>query len=377
MKNIQMVDLQGLHKRLEHKIKPAINDVLEKGQFINGPEVQTFAINLAKFCGVSHVIPCANGTDALQIALMALDLQPGDEVIIPVHTYVATAEVIALLRLTPVFVDVCASTFNIDVTKLQVCISEKTKVIVPVHLYGQCADMEAILNIAKKNNLFVIEDTAQAIGAEYTFSNGTKKKAGTMGDIGCTSFFPSKNLGCMGDGGAIMTNSNILANKINMIANHGQSKKYQHDLVGCNSRLDTLQAAILQVKLLELEDCNQRRKTAATYYSKKLKKIEGIETPVESSFSSHVYHQYTIKIANGLRDKIKNQLADHGIPTMIYYPIPLHHQKAYSHHALANYPVTESLSNQVLSLPMHTEMNSEIQDYILNTLIKSINLVKR
>ena len=376
MQNIQMVDLQGLHQRLSDKIKPAIEQVIESGQFINGPDVAVFAKKLESFCNVKYVIPCANGTDALQIALMALGLNADDEVIIPVHTYVATAEVISLLKLKPVFVDVYPDTFNIDVDKIEALINNKTKAIIPVHLYGQCADIESILRLAQKHNLYVIEDAAQAIGAEYTFSDGSTKKAGAMGDIGCTSFFPSKNLGCMGDGGAIMTNNEALSKSIKMIANHGQSKKYQHDIVGCNSRLDTIQAAILNVKIVELEDFNNRRRKAAKYYNDKLKNIKGIITPEESQFSTHVFHQYTIKIKGGLRDKVKKLMEEDGVPSMIYYPIPLHKQEAYLMYSKVSYEVSDTLSEEVLSLPIHTELTHLTQDYILNSLIKSIVLAK-
>lgn len=314
--------------------------------------------------GGVHVIPCANGTDALQIAMMALGLKPGDEVILPVHTYVATAEVIALLGLKPVFVDVEKATFNIDVTQIESKITNKTKAIVPVHLYGQCADMEKIMQIASAKNIFVIEDVAQALSADYIFSNGSRQKAGTIGTIGTTSFFPSKNLGCFGDGGAIFTKDALLAERIKMMANHGQKIKYHHESIGVNSRLDTLQAAVLNVKLKHLDDYTRRRNEAASYYDQALRDIHGVITPSRAPYSTHVFHQYTL-IAKQ-RDELKQYLEAKGIPTMIYYPVPLHFQKAYRQVGVdeGSFPVTESLSKSVISLPIHTEMNLEELEFI-------------
>jgi dTDP-4-amino-4,6-dideoxygalactose transaminase len=340
--------------------------VLESTAFIQGPQVSEFAGALARYNGSSNVITCANGTDALQIAAMALDLQPGDEVILPVHTYVATAEVIALLRLTPVFVDVEEDTFTLDPERIESKITPRTKAIVPVHLYGQCADMERILKIAERFNLHVIEDAAQALGAEYTFADGRRKKAGTMGIVGTTSFFPSKNLGCFGDGGAIFTDDPDLAEKIRMIANHGQKIKYHHDLIGVNSRLDTMQAAVLLVKLKFLDDYTARRNQAAAHYDRFLVEMDEIKIPVRSNYSTHVFHQYTLRVRR--RNEMKEYLESKGIPTMIYYPVPLHKQKAYHTSSEHSFPVTEKLSQSVLSLPIHTEMSEEQLDFICRTL---------
>lgn len=360
-----MVDLQGQYLRAKDEIDAAMAQVLTSAAFIQGPEVQSFAKALATYTGAGAVIPCANGTDALQIAMMALDFKPGDEVILPVHTYVATAEVIALLGLTPVFTEVDADTFNIDVAQIEEKITPRTVAIVPVHLYGQCADMEPLLKLAARHQLHVIEDVAQALGAVYTFSDGTRKRAGTMGSIGTTSFFPSKNLGCYGDGGALLTNDATLAEKIRMIANHGQKAKYHHDLVGINSRLDTLQAAILEVKLKYLDDYERRRNEAAAYYDANLAGLPPIVTPKRAQNSTHVFHQYTLKVKSG-RDALKNHLEKNGIPTMIYYPVPLHLQKAYRRSGFdeGSFPITEALSQTVISLPIHTEMNEEQLAYI-------------
>jgi UDP-2-acetamido-2-deoxy-ribo-hexuluronate aminotransferase len=369
MDTIKMVDLHSQYLRIKTEIDEAIQQVLTSTAFIQGPEVNTFAQSLSRYIGGSLVIPCANGTDALQIAMMALDLKPGDEVILPVHTYVATAEVIALLGLTPVFIDVDKDTFNIAPALLESKITAKTKAIVPVHLYGQCADMEPILHIAAKYNLHVIEDVAQALGADYTFADGTTKKAGTIGTIGTTSFFPSKNLGCFGDGGAIFTNDKALGEKIKMISNHGQKIKYHHDIIGVNSRLDTLQAAVLNVKLNYLDGYAQRRNEAASYYDKALASIPTLTIPKRATNSTHVFHQYTIRVSDG-RDNLKSHLEAHGIPTMIYYPVPLHLQKAYKRAGLeeGSFPVTEELSKTVLSLPIHTEMKEEELEYISGTI---------
>jgi len=371
---IQMVDLVGQYKNIKAEVDSAIQEVINNAAFINGPAVKEFAQNLALYNSCNFAIPCANGTDALQITMMTLGLQPGDEVIVPVHTYVATAEAIALLRLKPVFVDVDERLFTIDVNQIESKVTAKTKAIVPVHLYGQCADMEAILNIAQKYNLYVIEDTAQAIGAEYTFSDGSVKKAGTMGHIGCTSFFPSKNLGCYGDGGAMLINEEALANRARMIASHGQSIKYHHDIIGCNSRLDTIQASILNVKLPHLDEYNESRKMVADKYNEAFSDIEAIHTPAVAPYSTHVYHQYTIKVLGMDRDQLKNKLHDASVPSMIYYPVPLHLQKAYYNDAFPKgaFPVTEQLSNSVLSLPIHTEMKDEEQTFIINSVINSI-----
>jgi UDP-2-acetamido-2-deoxy-ribo-hexuluronate aminotransferase len=370
MDTIKMVDLHSQYLRIKPEIDEAIQQVLTSTAFIQGPEVNTFAQSLSRYIGGSLVIPCANGTDALQIAMMALDLKPGDEVILPVHTYVATAEVIALLGLTPVFIDVDKDTFNIAPALLESKITAKTKAIVPVHLYGQCADMEPILHIAAKYNLHVIEDVAQALGADYTFADGTTKKAGTIGTIGTTSFFPSKNLGCFGDGGAIFTNDKALGEKIKMISNHGQKIKYHHDIIGVNSRLDTLQAAVLNVKLNYLDGYAQRRNEAASYYDNALASIPTLTIPKRATNSTHVFHQYTIQVSDGLRDNLKSHLEAHGIPTMIYYPVPLHLQKAYKRAGFeeGSFPVTEELSKTVLSLPIHTEMKEEELEYISGTI---------
>lgn len=363
-----MVDLQTQYQRIKSEIDDSIQEVLNTTAFIQGPQVKQFADALAKYNDVEHVIPCANGTDALQIAMMALDLKPGDEIILPVHTYVATAEVIALLGLIPVFAEVDANTFNIDVNQLESKITRKTKAIVPVHLYGQCADMEPLLAVAHKQNLHVIEDTAQALGAIYTFSDGKKMRAGTMSTIGTTSFFPSKNLGCYGDGGALFTRDKDLAEKIKMMTNHGQRIKYHHDVIGVNSRLDTLQAAILNVKLKHLDEYEQARNKVANYYDRKLGSIKGLEIPTRSSNSTHVFHQYTLKIKMGKRDSLKKYLEERGVPTMIYYPVPLHLQKAYKRKGFGEgaFPLTELLSREVLSLPIHTEMIEEHQAYIVS-----------
>jgi len=370
MEKIKMVDLQTQYLRIKPEVDAAIQDVLTSTAFIQGPQVSEFAKALQHFTGAGFVIPCANGTDALQIAMMALNFKPGDEVILPVHTYVATAEVIALLGLKPVFVDVDESTFNLDTNQVESKITNRTVAIVPVHLYGQCADMEALLKIAANHKLHVIEDVAQALGADYTFADGTRKKAGTMGTIGTTSFFPSKNLGCYGDGGALFTNDSTLAEKIRMIANHGQRIKYHHDIIGVNSRLDTLQAAILSVKLQYLNDYAQRRNVVADYYDKTLSGITNIKTPTRLKHSTHVFHQYTLKVVDGNRDDFRDYLEKNGVPTMIYYPVPLHLQKAYRlpEFGEGSFPITEKLSETVISLPIHTEMESDQLEYICRTI---------
>jgi dTDP-4-amino-4,6-dideoxygalactose transaminase len=370
-----MVDLASQYERIKSEVDAAISGVLTSTKFIKGPEVKQFEDNLAKYLGVKHVVGCANGTDALQIAMMALGFQPGDEVITASFTYVATAEVIALLKLKPVLVEVNPETFTIDPTAIEAAITPKTKAIVPVHLFGQCADMEAIMNIAEKHNLHVIEDNAQAIGADYKFSNGSIKKAGTIGTIGTTSFFPSKNLGCYGDGGALFTNDDALAKKIRMIANHGQSIQYVHDEVGVNSRLDTLQAAVLNVKLKYLDQYAESRRKVADYYDEAFKGVKEVTLPVRAKNSTHVFHQYTLKLSGPNRNQIRKKLEEKGIPSMIYYPIPLHRQNAYKdeRYAQQDFSVTEKLCESVLSLPIHTEFTEEQLSYIANTFVSIIN----
>jgi UDP-2-acetamido-2-deoxy-ribo-hexuluronate aminotransferase len=369
MRKIQMVDLQSQYQHIKPEIDLALVQAIEEGAFINGPDVKYFAKELADFTEVRHVVPCANGTDALQIAMMALGLHPGDEVIVPAFTYVATAEVIALLGLKPVFVEVDADTFNIDVSELEEKLTPKVKAIVPVHLYGQCADMEAVLAFARKHKLFVIEDAAQAIGASFSFKNGQICQAGTMGDIGATSFFPSKNLGCFGDGGAMFTNIDAMAEQLQMIANHGQKVKYYHEVVGVNSRLDTLQAAILRTKLKRLNGYIHSRQLAASYYDQKLAGIDQLVTPKRFISSTHVYHQYTIKVKGGKRDSLKEYLASKDIPSMVYYPVPLHLQQAYRQwgYKQGDFPVSEQLCEEVISLPMHTELTEEQLAYITDS----------
>lgn len=378
-----MVDLLGQYDKIQEQIDSKILEVVKSGAYINGPEVHNFQKELEDYLGVKHVIPCANGTDALQIAMMGLGLKPGDEVITADFTFAATVEVIALLQLTPVLVDVEKDTFNMNLEALKKAITPKTKAIVPVHLFGQCANMEAVLEIAKAHNLFVIEDTAQAIGANYTFSNGTKKKAGTMGIIGTTSFFPSKNLGCYGDGGAIFTNDDDLAHILRGMVNHGMYKRYYHDVVGVNSRLDSIQAAVLRIKLTHLDAyCNERRK-AARYYNNAFKNEQFIITPkmgngcefVCDNCDCHVFHQYTLKITNGKRNELHQHLLDNGIPNAIYYPVALHSQKAYvdARYNEADFKVTNELIETVISLPMHTELDTEQQDFIIKTIIDFIN----
>jgi len=367
MKNIQMVDLKNQYQKIKTEIDTEIQKVIDTTTFINGPKVKEFADNLANYMNCKYVIPCANGTDALQIALMSLDLEIGDEIIVPAFTYVATAEVIALLKLTPVLIDVDFETFNIKIDEIEKAISPKTKVIVPVHLFGQGADMEKIMEIARKHNLYVIEDNAQAIGANYYFSDNSQQKLGTIGHICCTSFFPSKNLGCYGDGGAIFTDDSQLAEKIKMIANHGQAKKYYHEVVGCNSRLDTIQAAVLDLKLKYLDTYCEARQNAAGYYTFNLSEIDEIETPQISEFTSHVFHQYTLKIKSGRREELKSFLEKNEIPAMIYYPVPLNQQNAFKNisKVVGNLENTKKLCESVLSLPIHTEMTTDIQDFII------------
>lgn len=371
---IQMVDLKGQYLKIKDEVDAGIQNVIDNTAFINGPIVKEFAQHLSEYMGGCYVTTCANGTDALQIALMALELKPGDEVIVPAFTYVASAEVIGLLGLTPVMVDVDYDTFNVTVENLKAALSPKTKAIIPVHLFGQSCDMEPILAFAKEHNLYVIEDNAQAIGAEYTFSDGHKAKTGTMGTIGCTSFFPSKNLGCYGDGGAIFTNDEKLAERIHMIANHGQRVKYYHALIGCNSRLDSIQAAILNVKLKHLDEYCNARHEAASYYTAQLKAFDPEEkffiTPKELPSSTHVYHQYTLKIKDGKRDALKAYLAEQGIPSMIYYPLPLQEQEAFKPitRAAESLEKSRACAYSVLSLPIHTEMTKAIQDEVIGAL---------
>jgi len=372
---IQMVDLKTQYNKIKTEVDAAIQQVIENTAFINGPEVKSFQADLEKYLGVKHVIPCANGTDALQIAMMALGLKAGDEVITADFTYVATAEVIALLGLSPVLVDVYPDTFDINVEAIEKAITPKTKAIVPVHLFGQCANMEAIMTLAKKYNLYVIEDTAQAIGADFTFSNGDKKKAGTIGTVGCTSFFPSKNLGCYGDGGAMYTNDDDLAAKIRMIANHGQSVQYVHDSIGVNSRLDSIQAAILRIKLRHLDEYAVARNKVAAYYDQAFANHPKLKTPARVKNSNHVFHQYTLQL-NGIdRNALREFLSANGIPAMIYYPIPLHMQKAYAdaRYNAGDFPVTEQLCASVISLPMHTELDEETLGYITSNVLSFLN----
>jgi dTDP-4-amino-4,6-dideoxygalactose transaminase len=367
--HIDMVDLKGQYNKIKPEIDQAIISCIESTSFINGPAVKEFQHNLEEYLNVKHVIPCANGTDSLQIAMMALGLKAGDEVICPAFTYVATAEVIGLLGLTPVMVDVDPYTFNITPLEIEKAITSKTKAIVPVHLYGQSCDMEPIMQLATKHNLYVIEDNAQAIGADYTFSDGKVAKTGTIGHIGSTSFFPSKNLGCFGDGGALMTNDDELAIKIRMIANHGQEKKYHHKVLGCNSRLDTIQAAILNIKLKYLDSYSRSRSQMASFYDSAFGNIDQLEIPERQFNSSHVFHQYTLKVKNGRRDELQKHLSQKGIPSMIYYPLPLYKQEAFQQYVSAEFRLStsETLCEQVLSLPIHTEINMDHMDYIISS----------
>ncbi len=365
--NIQMVDLKKQYLKIKEEVDAAVINVMTNANFINGQEVKTFQHNLEKYLNVKHVIPCANGTDALQIAMMGLGLKPGDEVITASFTYVATAEVIALLGLVPVLVEAKESDYTIDPTEIEKAITSKTKAIVPVHLFGQGADMNAIMEIAKKHNLFVIEDTAQALGATYQLSNGETVAVGTIGDIGCTSFFPSKNLGCYGDGGALFTNNDELAANLRMIANHGQKVRYYHDVIGVNSRLDTIQAAILDIKLRHLNDYASARRAAADYYDQAFQGVEGLLTPKRIEEGTHVFHQYTLRVQGGKRDALRTFLEEKGIPSMIYYPLPLHFQKAFANERYpeGSMPISEKLSSEVLSLPIHTEMTQEELEFIV------------
>lgn len=376
MKPIQMVDLKGQYQKIKDQVDKSILNVIENTAFINGPEVKEFQKELEEYLNVKHVIPCANGTDALQIAMMALGLEPGDEVITADFTFAATVEVIALLKLTPVLVDVEKDTFNIDIEALKKAITPKTKAIIPVHLFGQCANMEAVLEVAKVHNLFVIEDTAQAIGADYTFADGITKKAGTMGDIGTTSFFPSKNLGCYGDGGAIFTNNDDLAHKLRGIINHGMiNKRYYHDIVGVNSRLDSIQAAVLRIKLPHLDTYCSARLKVAEYYNNAFASTDKLITPITSSFTSHVFHQYTL-VLNGVdRAALQKHLSDKNIASAIYYPVPLHNQKAYadSRYNEADFTITNELCKTVVSLPIHTEFEEDQLQYITEAVLSFVN----
>lgn len=365
--NIQMVDLQSQYARLQEEIDAAVLEVIRSAAFINGPQVRNFQANLEQYLGVKHVIPCANGTDALQIALMSLGLQPGDEVIVPAFTYVATAEVIALLGLRPVMVDVDPGTFNVTAEIIEQAVTPRTKAVAPVNLFGQSCDMEPIMEVARRHELWVVEDNAQSIGADYTLSDGSRRKAGAIGHIGCTSFYPSKNLGAYGDGGAIYTNDDSLAQQLRMIANHGQNKRYYHKVVGVNSRLDSIQAAILDIKLRRLDAYADARRTAADHYDRAFAGIEELQAPLRHERSTHVFHQYTLIVRNGRRDELQAFLQSRGIPTMVYYPVPLYEQEAYRE-SMSNkidiLPVTDFLCKSVISLPMHTELDEETLEYI-------------
>ncbi|MEL6650818.1 MAG: DegT/DnrJ/EryC1/StrS family aminotransferase [Bacteroidota bacterium] len=373
---IQMVDTVSQYQKIQSEVDQAVLEVIRSGRFINGPVVQGFRDHLAAYLGVEHALSCANGTDALQIALMALDLQPGDEVITASFTYVATVEVIALLRLKPVFVEVEPDTFNLDVEAVEAAITDKTKAIMPVHLFGQAANMGPIMELARKHNLYVVEDTAQAIGSDYTFPDGSKKKTGTIGHIGTTSFYPSKNLGAYGDGGAIFTRDNELATKLWSICNHGSERRYYHDRIGVNSRLDAVQAAILDIKLRHLDEYTAARQKAAALYDEMLADVEALVTPFRAGYAEHVFHQYTLKVKDGRerRDALKAKLDEAGIPSMIYYPVPLHLQEAYRYYGYneGDLPISERLCGEVISLPMHSELDEAQQSYIVEHLKKYI-----
>jgi dTDP-4-amino-4,6-dideoxygalactose transaminase len=375
MKKIQMVDLHSQYLNMKAEIDRAIQEVIDSCAFINGPAVAAFQKDLEAYLGVKNVIPCANGTDALQVSMMALGLKPGDEVITASFTFIATAEVIALLRLTPVLVDVDPDTFNIDPAAIERAITQRTKAIVPVHLFGQSAPMEEIMEIARRHDLYVIEDNCQAIGADYLFNDGTRRKAGTIGHIGCTSFFPSKNLGCYGDGGAIFTDNDELARQLRVVVNHGMVVRYYHDYIGVNSRLDSIQAAILKVKLQYLEQYATRRRAAASYYDQAFAGSPKLKTPARYPKSNHVFHQYTIVTKDLDRKALIDYLGSRGIPAMIYYPVPLHLQKAYldPRYKPGDFPVTEMLSDNVVSLPMHTELDEEQLKYITTSVLEFVN----
>ena len=367
---IQMVDLHRQYLRLKSEIDEAMQKVIDSSAFINGPEVKDFSAELADYMSVKHVVPCGNGTDALQIALMALDLRPGDEVIVPAFTYVAAAEVVALLGLIPVWVDVNPETFNINPSLIEGAISPRTKAIVAVHLFGQCCDMKPIMAVAEQYGLYVVEDNAQSMGSFYTFPDGIRKMAGTIGHIGTTSFFPSKPLACYGDGGAMMTSDDRLAERMRMIASHGQQIKYHHKILGCNSRLDTLQAAVLRTKLPHLDEFNEARISVAERYNASLGGNPMWEIPSVSSYSTHVYHQYTLKVKEGMRDGLQDYLKSKGIPSMVYYPLPLQKQEAFYGFARkgCSLQIADKLTQQVLSLPIHTDMTDEEVDYIIETI---------
>jgi len=374
MQKIQMVDLKRQYEKIKTDVDAAIQNVINSTAFINGPDVAAFSKELAEYLGVQHVIPCANGTDALQIALMALGLEPGDEVITPSFTYIATVEVVALLRLKPVFVDVDPDTYTMNLDSLRNAITPRTKAIIPVHLYGQAVNMEPILALAQEHNIPVIEDNAQAIGGSYTFSNGKTAKTGTMGRVGTTSFFPSKNLGCYGDGGAIFTNDSELAEKLKMIANHGQKVRYYHEMVGCNSRLDTIQAAILRIKLRHLDEYCDARRAAADFYDKAFAGHPNIKPPYRAPYSKHVFHQYTMQLEGVDREAVIKNLADQGIPSMLYYPVPSHKQNMFKALGGSDFhlPTTDMLQEKVLSLPIHTELTEEELTFISTNVLKAV-----
>jgi dTDP-4-amino-4,6-dideoxygalactose transaminase len=369
MNKIQMVDVQKQYQHIKAEVDQAVQSVIDSAAFINGPAVKQFKASLESYLDVSTVIPVANGTDALQIALMALGLKPGDKVMVPAFTYVATAEVIALLGLQPVMVDVDPHTFNLTAEIVEAAMADDIKCIVPVHLYGQCAEMEAIQKIADKYGVPTVEDDAQAIGADYIFADGSRRKSGTIGTIGCTSFYPSKNLGAYGDGGAMFCNDPALGEQIRMVANHGQSKRYYHDVIGCNSRLDSIQAAILDIKLKHLDDYCDRRRAVADAYDTAFAETGALITPVRADYSTHVFHQYTLKVTDGRRDELKAYLQEHGVPSMIYYPVPLYKQEAFKQYVDADFELahTEELCQQVISLPIHTEMQDDQLAYIIKT----------
>jgi len=375
MKPLQMVDTKTQYQKIKTEVDAAVIGVLESSMFIGGKVVNNFATDLADYHKSKHCIPCANGTDALQIAMMALGLQPGDEVITPSFTYIATVEVAALLNIKPIFVEVNKQTFCLDPEAIEKAITPKTKAIIPVHLYGHAAEMEKIMAIAEKHNLFVIEDNAQGIGCTYTFSDGTSKKTGTIGHIGCTSFYPSKNLGAFGDGGAMFTDDDELANKLRMIASHGQSKRYYHDVVGCNSRLDAVQAAVLTIKLRHLDNYILARRKAADFYDAAFANNEKITTPFRAANQQHVFHQYTLQLTNVNRDELSQYLTDNGVPNMIYYPVPAHKQKMFDAFGGSNFnlPITDLLTDCVISLPIHTELDEEQQTFITTKVLEFIN----
>lgn len=379
MQHLQMVDLKRQYQKIKPEVDAAIQHVIDSTAFIGGKDVKDFGDELAAYLGVKHVIPCANGTDALQIALMALGLQPGDEVITPSFTYIATVEVMALLRLQPVFVDVDPDTFTVTIESIKNAITPKTKAIVPVHLYGQCANMEPLLALAKKHNIPVVEDNAQAIGGTYTFSDGRTVRTGSMGIIGCTSFFPSKNLGCYGDGGAMFTNDDALAEKLKMIANHGQKVRYYHEMVGCNSRLDTIQAAVLRIKLRHLDEYCDARRNVATYYDNAFKGNPHIVAPFQAPYNKHVFHQYTLQLKGINRDELQTKLTEKNIPSMIYYPVPSHKQNMLKHLVPANInlPITDMLQDCVISLPIHTELSEEELKYITTNFLEVIDQLSK